>query len=263
MGLAVAAFVTEDQMKVRFAPHLPWRNSAVASRLEARLGLPVLLEHDANAAAWGEYFQGAARGAGTWALFAIGTGIGGALMMNGEMYRGAFGTAPEFGHLTVMPGGRACPCGKRGCLERYCSGSALVLTAQDMIATGLEPNSELAQEFAAHPEEITGRHVVRLAREGDALARLVVKDMGTWLGRGLSLVQDVLDPELIVVGGGVSSDADLFIGRAEKVLNRTIVGAGHRPAARVVPAQLGGEAGMIGVALLAGQRAEAGMARED
>ena len=159
VGLAVAGFINSQRDTVRFAPHLPWRNAKVTERLSAKLGLPVELEHDANSAALGEYYLGAAQGAGTWVLFALGTGIGGAVMVDGEIYRGAFGTAPEFGHLTVMPGGRACPCGKQGCLERYCSGSALPLTAQDLIATGRFPDSAITREFAQHPEEISGRAV--------------------------------------------------------------------------------------------------------
>ncbi|WP_426705448.1 ROK family protein [Corynebacterium auriscanis] len=258
VGLAIAGFVDETRTRVRFAPHLPWRNTELVHRLRRRLELPVIIEHDANSAAWGEYFQGAAQGAGTWVLFALGTGIGAAVMHEGTIYRGAFGTAPEFGHLTVMPGGRACPCGKMGCLERYCSGSALPLTAQDLIATGCCAESKLAKTYANHPEEITGRAVVRLAREGDSLAQQVIEDMATWLGRGLALVQDVFDPSLIVVGGGVSRDADLFLTTAQTVMTRSIVGAGHRQVARVVPAQLGGDAGMIGVALLA--RREVGTA---
>lgn len=259
VGLAIAGFVDETRTRVRFAPHLPWRNTELVQRLRRRLELPVVIEHDANSAAWGEYFQGAAQGADTWVLFALGTGIGAAVMHNGEIYRGAFGTAPEFGHLTVMPGGRTCPCGKMGCLERYCSGSALPLTAQDFIATGCCPESKLAKTYANHPEEITGRTVVRLAREGDSLAQDVVNDMATWLGRGLALVQDVFDPSLIVLGGGVSQDADLLLPTAQDIMGKNIVGAGHRQVARVVQAQLGGDAGMIGVALLA--RREAGVTR--
>ncbi|WP_238596979.1 ROK family protein [Corynebacterium heidelbergense] len=251
VGLAVAGFIAEDMTTVRFAPHLPWRGANVAERLRPKLGLPVIIEHDANAAAWGEYFCGAAQGAGTWVLFAVGTGIGGAIMIDGQIFRGAFGTAGEFGHVVAVPGGRTCPCGKRGCLERYCSGSALTLTAQDMIATGRAPDSTLTREFHNHPEEISGRTIVRLAREGDPLARAVMRDLGTWLGRGLAIVQDIVDPELIVVGGGVSADADLYLDRARSVRDRTVVGAGHRPLARLETARLGGQAGMIGVALLA------------
>ncbi|MBC2680935.1 ROK family protein [Corynebacterium anserum] len=255
VGLAVAGFITSDQTTVRFAPHLPWRNAEITTRLSKLWDIPVVLEHDANSAAWGEYILGAAQNTRNTVLFALGTGIGGAVIIDGKIYRGAYGVAPEFGHLTVVPGGRACPCGKRGCLERYCSGSALPLTAQDYIALGAHPESKFSQEFANKPEEITGRVVVRMAREGDPLALAVLKDMATWLGKGLSLVQDVFDPELIVLSGGVARDADLLIDRAEAVLHHSVVGAGHRPISRVVSGELGSEAGMIGVAMLAHERA--------
>ena len=253
IGLAIAGFLTEDQTTVRFAPHLPWRNSEIKQRLTKRLELPVVIEHDANSAAWGEYVLGASRGSTNSVLFALGTGIGGAVIINGQLYRGSFGTAPEFGHLTVVPHGRSCPCGKRGCLERYCSGSALPLTAQEFIALGTHRDSALSQEFGSRPEEITGRTIVRMAREGDALASAIIKEMATWLGRGLAMVQDIFDPELIVLGGGVAQDAELMFEHAEKVMHSSIVGAGHRPVARVAIAELGSQAGMIGVAMLARQ----------
>lgn len=251
VGLAVAGFIDENRTRVRFAPHLPWRNTEITARIGRRLGLPVLLEHDANAAAVGEYHYGAAAGAGHWVLFALGTGIGGAIMEGGEVRRGAFGTSGEFGHIVVMPDGRRCPCGKCGCLERYCSGSALPLYAQDLIATGCFADSDLTQSYTERPEELTGRMIVRAARTGDELALAVCREMGMWLGRGLTMVQDILDPELVVLGGGVSTSADLFLDTACEELAGSIVGAGHRPVARVVPASLGGDAGMIGVAFLA------------
>lgn len=253
VGLAIAGFLAPDLRTVRFAPHLPWEDVDVVARLENRIKLPIVVEHDANAAAIGEHHRGAAQGVGTWALFAIGTGVGGALMHNGELYRGSFGTAPEFGHITVVPGGRACPCGKRGCLERYCSGSALQLAAHDRIAQRAYPESVLFTRFHRQPEEISGRHIVKAARDGDKLGLEILRDVGEWLGRGLAMVQDILDPELIVLGGGVSADADLFLDTARAEMAKNIVGQGRRPLARVIPAELGGDAGMIGVALLAAQ----------
>lgn len=252
VGLAVAGFISADQTSVRFAPHLPWRDIEIRDRLTRVLGLPVVLEHDANAAAWGEQLLGPGHDAGTWVFFAVGTGIGGALVTDGRIYRGEFGTAPEFGHLTVVRGGRACPCGKRGCLERYCSGSALELTAREFIATGRHPDSALAGHYHSTPEGITGRAVVRLAREGDPLALDVIDDFACWLGRGLAVVQEILDPGLIVVGGGVSRDADLFLDRAVEEMTGNVVGSGYRPLAEVTTGVLGADAGMIGVALLAG-----------
>lgn len=255
VGVAVAAFLDSECTTVRFAPHLPWRDTPVKQRLEEFLQVPVRVEHDANAAAWGEYRFGAARKAKTWTLFAIGTGIGGALMINGEIYRGAYGTAPEFGHLTVVPDGRTCPCGKRGCLERYCSGTALVATAREIIASGAFDDSRLSIDYHARPEALTGHVVMQAARRGDTAAVAAVEDFAHWLGEGLAIVADVLDPELIVIGGGVAGEAMLYLDKAQEHYARRIVGAGHRPLARLRTAELGSEAGMIGVADLARQLA--------
>ncbi len=250
VGLAVAGFLDPDCEIVRFAPHLPWREAPVRARLSERLHLPVRLEHDANSAAWGEYRFGAARNAGTWVFFAVGTGIGATLMIDGRIYRGAFGTAPEFGHLTVVPGGRACPCGKRGCLERYASGTALVDTARELVdARGLT-HTDLAQALAG-PDAPTGRDVMAAARAGDPLGLAVIEEFATWLGEGLAIVADVLDPELILLGGGVSRDAALYLDTTRTQLESRMVGSGHRPVPDVGTAELGADAGMIGVADLA------------
>lgn len=255
VGLAIAGFLDPDCEIVRFAPHLPWREAPVRRILSSMLDLPVRLEHDANAAAWGEYRFGGARDAGTWVLLAVGTGIGATLMNQGEIYRGAFGTAPEFGHLPVVPGGRPCPCGKRGCLERYCSGTALLDTVVDVLAKGSFPDTSFTDLVRAQPELVTGEGVIAAARQLDPAAVAAVEDFTHWLGEALAIVADVLDPELIVLGGGVSRDADLFLADAVERFAGRMVGAGHRPQARVGKAELGGDAGMIGVADLARQLA--------
>ena len=173
----------------------------------------------------------------------MGTGIGATLFTDGTIYRGAFGTAPEFGHLVVSPGGRLCSCGKRGCLERYASGTALPDTCE-----------ELRGDYdTALPLNPSGEEITAAARQGDPLGLAVMENFGQWLGQGLSMVADVLDPELIVIGGGVSQDADLYLDRARESMASQIVGAGHRPLARVATAKLGSAAGMIGVADLARQ----------
>lgn len=241
VGLAIAGFLDPECQVVRFAPHLPWRDAPVREILSQRLNLPVRLEHDANSAAWGEWRFGAGQGAKDWVFFAVGTGIGATLMTGETIYRGAFGTAPEFGHLVVVPGGRKCPCGKRGCLERYASGTALPDIVDEL--RGQYPTSL--------PEGAGGEAVTQAAYRGDELAVAVMEEFGTWLGRGLSMVADVLDPELIVLGGGVLQDAELFLDTARTTMSAEIVGAGFRPEARVAVAELGSQAGMIGVADLA------------
>lgn len=255
VGVAVAGFLDPECERVRFAPHLPWRNDApVKNQLEAATGLPVRLEHDANSAAWGEYRFGAGRDAQTWVFFAVGTGIGATLMHRGEIYRGAFGTAPEFGHIPVVPDGRVCSCGKRGCLERYASGTALVDTALEVASAGGYDGCGLYR--AVVDKRASGNDVMTAARRGDALGRAAVGVFADWLGRGLSIVADVLDPGRIVVGGGVSADADLFLDRAQREMRRAMVGSGYRPVPSVVCAERGPGAGMIGVADLARELVE-------
>ena len=250
VGLAVAGFLTEDRTVVRFAPHLPWVETPVARRLTSRFGLPVVLEHDANAAAWAEYRFGAAAGSRIAVMVALGTGIGAALLLDGRVYRGAYGVAPELGHLQVVPDGRPCPCGKRGCWERYCSGTGLVDTTVEMLAA--DPGrSGLATEISSDPGSLTGRRIAGAAHDGDPVAVAAFEDFARRLGLGLALVSDVYDPELIVIGGGVSGSAPLFLDAAREHYAAVTTGAGHRPLARVRVAQLGDAAGLIGAADLA------------
>ncbi|MEV6562681.1 ROK family glucokinase [Nocardia sp. NPDC051756] len=250
VGLAVAGFINGDRSTVRFAPHLPWQDTPVAQRLTERLELPVILEHDANAAMWAEYRFGAAAGGHNVVLVAIGTGIGAALLIDGKLYRGTHGVAPELGHLQVVPQGRACPCGKHGCWERYCSGTALADTAIEMLAT--DPvRSVLAKDVYRDPGSLTGRRVANAAQDGDPLAVRVMADFARWLGLGLAFVSDIFDPDLVVIAGGVSSSAPLFLDEAREEYARSVTGAGHRPLARIRTTQLGEAAGMIGAADLA------------
>ncbi|WP_041837434.1 ROK family protein [Actinosynnema mirum] len=251
VGLAVAGFVASDRRTVMFAPHLAWRHAPVAERISERVGMPVVLEHDANAAALAEHRFGAARGAGVAVLVAVGTGIGGALLIDGEVFRGAHGVAPELGHLRLVPDGRPCPCGKSGCWERYCSGTALSSTAVELLAKHPGVSTVLAREARGDARAITGRRVAGAARDGDPLAQRAVADLARWLGEGLALVADVYDPEVVVVGGGVSESATLFLDDAREHYASVVTGAGHRPLARIRTAQLGDDAGLVGVATLA------------
>lgn len=254
VGLAVAGFVARDRMSVMFAPHLPWRAATVADRMSQRLGLPVTLEHDANAATFAEYRFGAARAASVGVFVALGTGIGAGLVLGGELFRGAHGVAPELGHMCLVPGGRQCPCGKSGCWERYCSGTALAATTIELLATRPEHATVLAREVAGDPDALTGRRVAGAARDGDPLARRAMAELARWLGEGLALVADVYDPEVIVIGGGVSASAPLFLDDARETYLRAMTGDRHRPHARIRTAQLGDEAAIVGAAALAAER---------
>lgn len=251
VGLAVAAFVSRDRSTIQFAAHLPWRNAPIGAEMSARHGVPVFLEHDANAAAWGEHCFGAASGAEITVLVAIGTGIGIGLLIDGQLYRGTHGVAPELGHLQVVSHGRRCPCGKHGCWEQYCSGTALVNTAIELLATNPAHSTILARQEAADPGSLTGRRVTAAAQDDDPLALEVMADFARWLGLGLAIVSDVFDPALIVIAGGVASAANLFLDEARENYARSATGAGYRPLARVRATQLGADASIIGAAELA------------
>ena len=249
VGLAVAGFVSEDLRLVRFAPHLPWRGDAVADRIAERVGLPVVLDHDANAAALAEQRHGAAQDARVAVLVALGTGIGGALVVDGEVFRGAHGVAPELGHLRLVPQGRPCPCGKRGCWERYCSGTALVDVATELLVDA--PDTPWAERLRADPSVLTGIEVARAAADGDPIAVEAVAQLARWLGEGLALVADVYDPDVVVLAGGVSGSASLYLDDAVEHYASVVTGAGHRPLAQVRLAHYGDEAAIVGAAELA------------
>ena len=233
-----------------FAPHLAWRDADVPARISARVNLPVVMDHDVNSAAWAEYRRGAAAGAPIALLIALGTGIGAGLIIDGEIYRGAHGVAPELGHLTVVPDGRdRAPAASTGCWERYCSGTALAETARHLMTAGDAP--VLRSSCDDDPDAITGTMVAVAATEGDPAALAAMDELGRWLAAGLALVTDVLDPEVIVIGGGVASAAGMFLPLAVS----EFAGHDHRgrpPAgARVELARFGDRAGIIGAALMA------------
>lgn len=250
VGLAIAGFLDENVETVRFAPHLPWRNASVVKDMEKVFGLPVVMEHDANAAAWAEWSFGAAVGGRNVVMVAIGTGIGAALLINGQLYRGSYGTAPELGHIQVVRDGRSCSCGKRGCWERYCSGTALVETALELMVANPDIPTILSSEVGPEARQLTGRRVMQAAAGGDAIALLAIDDFSYWLGSGLSMVADIFDPDLIVIAGGVSSSGSQFLSAARQHYAENMTGSGYRPVARIKQAELGADAGQVGAAIL-------------
>ncbi|MBT0565288.1 ROK family protein [Williamsia sp. CHRR-6] len=254
VGLAIAGFLTPDCSRVRFSPHLPWREAAVAADMTARIGLPVACEHDANAAAIAERRFGAAAGGRNVVVLAIGTGIGAGLLLDGEIYRGSHGVAPELGHLRVVPSGRLCACGKNGCFERYCSGTALVDNVVELVADGKYPFSQIAREIADDPGSLTGRRVAAGAHDGDPVGLAAFADFAQWLGLGLAMIGDIFDPDLIVLAGGVGASSGLFLDEAREHYGALLTGSGHRRLARIRGTQLGEAAGMIGAAAIARSR---------
>ena len=251
VGIGAAGFVAADRSTVVFAPHLSWRQEPLRDSLGSRLAVPVVVDNDANAAVWAEYRFGAGRGESHLVMVNLGTGIGGGIVLDGTVVRGKFGIAGEFGHMRVVPDGLRCECGNRGCWEQYASGNALVREARALISAGSPVASDLVTRVAGRPEDLTGPLVTEAAREGDALARELLGEVGRWLGVGIADLAAALDPGTFVIGGGVSAAGDLLLGPARQAFAAQLTGRGYRPTARVVQAELGNEAGLVGAADLA------------
>ena len=253
VGVACAGFVDRTGSTVLFAPNLAWRDEPLKMRLEALVDQPVTIENDANAAAWGEFRFGAATEADDMVLVTVGTGIGGGVVVDSRLLRGAFGVAGELGHMRVVPDGIRCGCGNRGCWEVYASGNALVREARELLVSGALSGAALSEACGGDPTALRGHHVTSVAEAGDPAATELLADLGRWLGEGAASVAAVLDPELIVVGGGVIAAGDLLLEPARAAYGRNLTGRGHRPVVDLVAATLGNDAGLIGAAALAAE----------
>ena len=251
IGIGAAGFVAADRATVAFAPHLSWRDEPLRDRLAARLTTPVFVDNDANAAAWAEWRFGAAQGETHLVMITLGTGIGGGLLWGGEVMRGKYGIAGEFGHMQVVPDGHRCECGNRGCWEQYASGNALVREARALVAARSPIAMDMLARIDGDPANLTGPLVTEAARAGDMMAIELLSEIGTWLGVGMANLAAALDPGRFVVGGGVSAAGDLLLEPARAAYARTLTGRGYRPEARIVAARLGNDAGLIGAADLA------------
>jgi glucokinase len=250
-GLGAAGFVDAARSTVLFAPNLPWRNTPLRAAVEQRTGLPVVVENDANAAAWAETRFGAGHGQPHTVTITVGTGLGGGLVIGGELVRGAFGVAAEVGHMNLVPDGRPCGCGNLGCWEQYASGRALVTEARQRAAAAPEQAGLLLELAQGRPEQIGGPMVTMGAVAGDPVALASFRAVGAWLGHGLADLAAVLDPRTFIIGGGVAEAGELLIGPAREAFQARLTGRGHRPTATVRVAELGQDAGLIGAADLA------------
>lgn len=247
VGVAAAGFIDRERTTVLFAPNLAWRNEPLDERITRRVGLPVVIENDANAAAWGEFRFGAGRDARDLLLVTVGTGIGGGVVIDDQLFRGGFGVGAEIGHLTFEPDGRLCGCGNHGCWEQYASGTALVRDTRaeadgSLLAAGLRERA--GGDLAA----IDGPMITEAARDGDRFALDRLDELGTRLGRGIASLAAVLDPTLVVIGGGVAAAGELLMEPTRRAFAANLTGRGHRPQAALQLAELGNRAGMLGVA---------------
>jgi len=239
-GVAAAGFIDEAQSTVYYAPNIAWRNEKLKEKLEARTEVPIVIENDANAAGWAEYRFGAGKHVTHMTMLTVGTGVGGAIVIDGELFRGGFGAGAELGHLRVVPNGLECGCGQRGCIEQYGSGRALLRFIRQ------EKNDE----------SITAEQAKVLLETGDAAALAALHTLGTWLGVAAASLSAVLDPQLFVVGGGVSVAGDLLINPMRQAYLENLSARGYHPEPEFRTAMLVNDAGVVGAADLARRYAE-------
>ena len=254
VGVSAAGFVDKARSTVLFAPNLAWRDEPLKKLLEVETGLPVVVENDANAAAWGEFTSGAGADVDDLLMLTIGTGVGGGVVLDGQLMRGGFGVAAEVGHIRLVPNGVPCGCGNDGCLESYASGRALVRRSQEEARVDPSAAAAVLAEAGGQVEAITGPLVTQAAHAGDPFAVARFTELGDWLGQGLAVLAAVLDPTVVVVGGGVGEAGDLLLEPARRSFVTHVTGHGHRPLLEVRQAELGNAGGMIGVADLARRR---------
>ena len=258
VGLAAAGFCSPDRGTVLFSPNIPaWENYPLAERVHELVtkttgtDLKVVVENDANAAGWAEFRFGAGRDVSDMLMLTVGTGLGGAIIVGGELVRGNFGVGAEVGHLRVVPGGRFCGCGLAGCWEQYASGSALVANARASMVAFPERATALTEMCGGKPKKLTGPDITAAAFAGDALAIDLIADLGRWLGEGAASVANLLDPAMITIGGGVCAAGDLLLIPTRSGFDSSLSARSHRPRADIHLAALGNEAGIVGAADLA------------
>jgi glucokinase len=255
LGVGAAGMVQLDGV-MRFAPNVAWREFPLRERIQSAVGLPTLVDNDANVAAWGEFRFGAGRGSSDMLLVTVGTGIGGGIVSGGKLFRGANGFAGEIGHIIVEPGGPLCGCGNMGCWEQVASGRALGRLGREAAAE--HPESVLNELAGGDASKVSGRMVTAAAQGGDALAVRILAEVGRRLGEGIAGLVNILDPDVVVVGGGVIDAGDLLLGPARRSFLESVEAPEHRPKVRLVAAVMGNDAGAVGAAELAWRELVAG-----
>ena len=249
IGVSAAGFISSDRQTMLATPNISnWNGVNLVKELTEILEKKIVLENDANAAAWGEFKFGAGRGRNDLMMLTLGTGVGGGLILGGSVFRGAFGIGAELGHIRIVPDGQLCGCGIRGCLEQYASGSALMRHAREAIDASPLLARNLLDRGDGTIEGLRGNHITEAARDGDPVAIAAFNTMATYLGAGIASLCAVIDPSCVVLGGGVIDAGELFLGPTRDAALRLIPFSGKHPYPEIVAAVLGNHAGLVGVA---------------
>ncbi|MBM7824276.1 glucokinase [Arcanobacterium pluranimalium] len=251
VGIGAPGFIDNSRSSVILAPNMCWQNEPLAMKVAQAVSLPVFLENDANAAAWGEYRFGAAKGRSSAITVTVGTGIGGGVIMEGNLLRGSYGFAAEIGHMNMVPEGLLCGCGENGCWEMYASGNALVRLAKERATKSPALAQRMLELAEGNIDAINGYTVTQAAQDGDVASRDCFQDLGRWLGQGIADLAAIFDPEVFVLSGGVSEAGDLLLAPVRNAFEMRLTARTLRPLPSMVIAKLGNQAGLIGAANLA------------
>ncbi len=252
VGIGAAGWIDAKRSTVLFAPNLAWRNEPLRDEVARHIPVPVVVENDANVAAWAEFQFGAGADANeSMVMLTIGTGVGGALVLGGELLRGANGIAGELGHMLAVPDGHPCGCGRLGCIEQYASGNALVRFAQALAKEDAAGAAHLIELAGGAVDAISGPMVTAAAKVGDPVAREAFRQVGYWLGNGLADLVQIIDPQLLVIGGGVIDAGDALLHPTRAAYAAALAQRGRLQVAEIRGALLGNLAGVVGAADLA------------
>jgi glucokinase len=252
IGIGAAGWIDAKRSTVLFSPNLAWRNEPLRDEVARYVHVPVVVENDANVAAWAEFQFGAAADANdSMVMLTIGTGLGGAIVLGGELVRGAHGIAGELGHMLAVPDGHPCGCGRLGCVEQYTSGSALVRFARGLAVEDPSQASQLLELAGGAANSINGLMVTQAAKAGDPVAREAFTRIGYWLGNALADLVQIFDPQVLVLGGGVIDAGDLLLHPTREAYVQALAQRGRLPVAEIRGALLGNTAGLVGAADLA------------
>lgn len=252
IGVSAAGFVSSDRETMLATPNISgWNGVNLKEEIGKLVELPIVIENDANAAAWGEAQYGAGKSQSQMMMITVGTGIGGGAVIDGKLHRGAFGVAAEFGHLRVVPDGYICGCGARGCFEQYASGNALMRHVREAIAASPDAAHNLLARGDGTVAGLAGHHITEAARDGDPIALSGFNTTAQWLGAGIASLSVLFDPAVVVIGGGVIDAGEILLGPTRTALDRYMPFNGKHPTPVIAAATLGNDAGLVGAASLA------------
>lgn len=249
IGVCAAGFISSDRKTILATPNIAaWNSLNLHQELTQKIGVRIVLENDANAALWAESRFGAGRGETNLLMLTLGTGVGGALIVNGKLVRGEFGVAAELGHIRLIPEGIRCGCGARGCFEKYVSGSALTQQTLAVMKSQRDKSRKILEKGDGTFSGFRSEHLTLAAMEGDAFSQEIFHRYANYLGQGIAMLSIVTDPAKIIIGGGIVTAWELLYQATIQSVVDNMPFSGLHPFAEVVPAQLGDSAGLIGVA---------------